>query len=60
MVKYFVVFHAEDDDYFPRNDVIEYHKEINDIQDIRNIEEIISNSWFSDYRNVGLINFKKI
>ena len=60
MIKYFVVFHAGDDGDFPRNDVVEYSKEIDDIQDIRNIEGIISDEWFGDNREIVIINFKKI
>jgi len=60
MNSYFVVFYAEDDKDIPRNDVIEYSKNISNIQDIRNIERIIANKWFGDNREITLMNYKKI
>lgn len=60
MNKYFVVFHAEAEDELPMNDVIEYPNEISHLQDIKNIEEQLSNKWFGDDRWVKLVNFKKL
>jgi len=60
MIQYFVVFHAEDDGELPRNDVIEYPKEISCSEDIRDIETNLSNEWFGDDREVILVNFKKL
>lgn len=60
MTKYFVVFYAEDNGELPTNDVIEYSKEVTNIQDIKNIERIIQNEHFGDDRDITLINFFKI
>lgn len=60
MVKYFVAFYAMNDDELPRSGIIQYHKEISCDEDITNIEEIISEEWFGDGRDVILFNFKKI
>ena len=60
MTRYFVVFYAEDNGEFPTNYIIEYPKEVTNIQDIKNIERIIQNEYFGDDRDITLINFKKI
>lgn len=60
MNNYFVVFYSECEGDKPKNDVIEYVKEISNIQDIKNIESIIQTKWFSDDREITLINFQKI
>lgn len=60
MNKYFVVFYAENNSNLPCNDVIEYQKEISNIQDIKNVERVIQNEWFGDDREITLINFQKI
>ena len=57
---YFVVFYAEDNGEIPKNDVIEYSKEITNIQDIKNIERIIQNECFGDDRKITLLNYKKM
>lgn len=60
MVKYFVVFYAEDNGELPTNYIIEYSKEVTNIQDIKNVERIIQNEYFGDDRDIRLINFKKL
>lgn len=57
---YFVVFSAEDNGETIGNDVIEYSKEITNIQDIKNIERIIQNEWFGDCRKITLLSYKKM
>ncbi len=57
---YFVVFYAEDNGEIPKNDVIEYSKEITNIQDIKNIERIIQNEWFGNDRKITLLNYRKM
>jgi len=60
MNNYFVVFYAENERNIPYNDVIEYSKEISNIQDIKNIERIIEQEWFNDGREITLINYRKM
>ena len=60
MNKYFVLFYAENEGVLPINDVIEYSKDITNIQDIKNIERIIEKEWFDDGRKIILVNFKKL
>lgn len=60
MVRYFVVFHAEDDGELPKNDIIEHYQKINGYKDIKDIENKIAFDWFGDNREIVLINFKKI
>lgn len=60
MVKYFVVFYAEDNGELPTNHIIEYSKEVTNKQDIKNVERIIQNEYFGDDRDIRLINFKKL
>lgn len=60
MIKYFVVFHAECDGELPKNDVVEFHKEISSMEDIEEIQKEIAESWFGDDREIVLINYKKL
>lgn len=56
----FVVFYAEGISDKPINDVIEYSKEISNIQDIKNIERIIQHERFWEDVEITLINYKKM
>jgi hypothetical protein len=58
--KYFVVFRAECDSDFPRNDVVEYQGNIVNIEDVRSVERLIERKWFDDGREIVLINFRKL
>lgn len=58
-MKYFALFQAECHS-IPINDVIELIEEVNCIEDIRNIEKQLSDTWFGDDRDVTLLNISKL